>query len=585
MRVTNRLKVMVVASVAMLVTALTPGVASAADNFDRLVDGNNDSYQPSISDDGNLVVFHTFATNVPGTTTTADRSNVVLYNKSADTYTLVSDNVFDSLNAQISADGSTVVFQSYSNQGVADDNPFSDIFSYDVGTETVTRVTAGLANGEYYSPKVSADGRYIVFSGAPCCTDGVVNGTFDVYYKDTNAGGAPTNVTNGNGDSWFASVSDDGSIVAFNSLAGDLGPLTAAAVTVPAVWVWRPGTGAFSKVADSAARPNMAGGGGHMTYQKASGPQVYVMHKTLNGGAEVNLVPGNGEVLGDAENPFNFGDDRKLRSPGPQISADGSEVVFDTTNPNLAPNDVAGRDVFVWNGSIFLLTTGNSDSFHASISGNGSHITFRSDATNFTTDADTNDFRDIFFIATPTSTPGVNTSFVDVPAGAFYEDAVDWLVAQGITSGTTPTTYSPQNEVTRAQMAAFLWRYAGSPAPAGSHSFSDVPAGAFYEDAVTWLVEQGITGGTTPTTYSPQNAVTRAQMAAFLHRFSGSPTGAPAHSFTDVPAGAFYEDSVSWLVDNGITGGTTPTTYSPTAEVTRAQMAAFLFRHNTNVGL
>ena len=114
-------------------------------------------------------------------------------------------------------------------------------------------------------------------------------------------------------------------------------------------------------------------------------------------------------------------------------------------------------------------------------------------------------------------------SFADVSAGAYYNKAVSWLVESEITGGTSPTTFSPNNVVTRGQMAQFLWRAAGSPEPAGQNSFTDVATGAFYNKAVSWLVESEITGGTSPTTFSPNNVVTRGQMAQFLWRNACGP--------------------------------------------------------------
>jgi hypothetical protein len=172
------------------------------------------------------------------------------------------------------------------------------------------------------------------------------------------------------------------------------------------------------------------------------------------------------------------------------------------------------------------------------------------------------------------------TEFFDVAVDQFYSDAVTWLASEGITTGTSPTTYRPGDPVTRAQMATFLWRYDGRPEPAAlDTAFTDVPAGTFYAKAVAWLAEEKITTGTTPTTYSPGDSVTRAQMATFLWRYSGSPEPTSLDSpFSDVVAGSFYEKAVAWLVEQGITIGTSPTTYSPNDPVTRGQMATFLWR-------
>ncbi len=121
----------------------------------------------------------------------------------------------------------------------------------------------------------------------------------------------------------------------------------------------------------------------------------------------------------------------------------------------------------------------------------------------------------------PCVAPGPH-GFSDVPSGSYYDVAVGWLLEAAITSGTGPGTFSPNQAVTRAQMAVFLWRSAGSPTPVGSHGFGDVPPGAYFGNAVTWLVGQGITTGTGPGTFSPSQPVTRAQMGVFLWRSSCS---------------------------------------------------------------
>jgi hypothetical protein len=171
------------------------------------------------------------------------------------------------------------------------------------------------------------------------------------------------------------------------------------------------------------------------------------------------------------------------------------------------------------------------------------------------------------------------SDFSDVPSGVYYETAVDWLVQEGITTGTSATTFSPDDPVTRGQMATFLWRYDGEPATVGSGPFTDVLFGAYYFSAVLWLVQQGITTGTSATTFSPDDPVTRGQMATFLWRYAGKPAPAGASPFTDVSSDAYYAEAVAWLVGEGITTGTSATTFSPDDPVTRGQMAAFLWRY------
>ena len=169
--------------------------------------------------------------------------------------------------------------------------------------------------------------------------------------------------------------------------------------------------------------------------------------------------------------------------------------------------------------------------------------------------------------------------FVDVATGSYYEDAVDWAVENGITKGTDDTHFSPDGICTRAQAVTFLWRTAGSPKPeTRAMPFTDVPVGSYYYDAVLWAVENGITKGTSDTTFSPNMTCTRAQIVAFLWRSEKSPAAGTANPFADVKSTAYYADAVLWAVKENITKGTTSTTFSPNADCTRAQIVTFLWR-------
>ena len=180
--------------------------------------------------------------------------------------------------------------------------------------------------------------------------------------------------------------------------------------------------------------------------------------------------------------------------------------------------------------------------------------------------------------ATPPPAPGVNP-FVDVPSGVYYEEAVLWAVDKGITKGTDTTHFSPNGICTRAQAVTFLWRAAGSPAAkSGAMPFTDVKASSYYETAVLWAVENGITNGTTATTFSPEQNCSRAQIVTFLWRSEKSPAAGTVNPFTDVKASAYYADAVLWAVKKDVTKGTTATTFSPNDNCTRAQIVTFLYR-------
>ena len=169
--------------------------------------------------------------------------------------------------------------------------------------------------------------------------------------------------------------------------------------------------------------------------------------------------------------------------------------------------------------------------------------------------------------------------FVDVATGSYYEDAVDWAVENGITKGTDDTHFSPDGICTRAQAVTFLWRAAGSPAAKSSTMpFTDVKAGSYYYDAVLWAVENGITKGTSDTMFSPDANCSRAQIVTFLWRSQKSPAAGTANPFADVKSTAYYADAVLWAVKEDITKGTTNTTFSPDADCTRAQIVTFLWR-------
>ena len=170
--------------------------------------------------------------------------------------------------------------------------------------------------------------------------------------------------------------------------------------------------------------------------------------------------------------------------------------------------------------------------------------------------------------------------FVDVTEGAYYYDAMLWAVDNGITTGTSATTFEPGTACTRGQVVTFLWRAAGEPAPTTTETaFTDIEEGAYYYEAVLWAVENGITAGTSETTFSPNETCTRGQVVTFLWRAAEEPKAADAeHSFTDVSEGAFYYDAMLWAVENGITAGTTATTFAPSESCTRGQVVTFLFR-------
>ena len=174
--------------------------------------------------------------------------------------------------------------------------------------------------------------------------------------------------------------------------------------------------------------------------------------------------------------------------------------------------------------------------------------------------------------------------FVDVPANAYYYDAVLWAAENGITGGVDDVHFAPNAPCTRAQIVTFLWRAAGSPVVNYAMNFSDAPADAYFAEAVRWAVSQGITKGTSDTTFSPNATCTRAQTMTFIYRSEqaqgGGMQGAGMfqNPFSDVDPENYFGEAVMWAVANGVTNGTGDTTFSPGADCTRAQIVTFLYR-------
>lgn len=182
--------------------------------------------------------------------------------------------------------------------------------------------------------------------------------------------------------------------------------------------------------------------------------------------------------------------------------------------------------------------------------------------------------------------PPVNdpsTGFTDVKNAAYYADAAKWAVDRGITNGQTTTLFGAEASCTRAQIVTFLWRAAGSPVPQTTKNpFTDLSEDAYYYQAVLWAVEQGITVGTTETTFDPDQTCTRGEAVTFLHRNAGEAVAAGNHGFQDVNGSDYYDNAVQWAREKNITSGTTETTFSPNARCTRGQIVTFLYRNLGN---
>lgn len=179
------------------------------------------------------------------------------------------------------------------------------------------------------------------------------------------------------------------------------------------------------------------------------------------------------------------------------------------------------------------------------------------------------------------SLPTFRGAFCDVPVGSWFDASTAWMVANGITNGVAPRLFGPDQLLTRSQMVTFMWRESGSPAVGSNSGFVDVDPLAYYAEAVTWARANGITKGTSPTTFSPDQVVTRGQLVTLIWRRAGSPVASPSSGFVDVPPSAWYAEPVTWAKGRGVTKGTSPAIFSPNDPVTRAQAATLLYRNAT----
>ncbi len=170
------------------------------------------------------------------------------------------------------------------------------------------------------------------------------------------------------------------------------------------------------------------------------------------------------------------------------------------------------------------------------------------------------------------------TPFTDLVEGKYYLDAVAWAYTNGITGGTTATTFGPEDSCTRAQVVTFLWAANGRPAPTGTENpFQDIQSGKYYYDAVLWAVEKGITGGASANEFAPDRVVTRSEFVTFLWNAEGKPAVSIENPFPDVDEGKWYTQPVLWAYANGITSGMKDGTFGVKDPCTRAQVVTFLY--------
>jgi len=251
--------------------------------------------------------------------------------------------------------------------------------------------------------------------------------------------------------------------------------------------------------------------------------------------------------------------DRKPEVVGPDLVATSAWVGADNTGTSYAAPHVAGLVALILGAAPDLTPAGVK-----------ARITSRASR------AGDPDYKHGWGVIRLGSLPSTITAI----RGHWAEEALDWAFTAGITDScpTLDALTCPELAVTRDEMARFLWRFRSTPLAAVASSFDDVSVDASYVPAVDWLAETGITLGCTATTYCPAGTVTRAEMAAFLWRLEGAPEGSPAAGFSDVPVGFFAGHAVDWLLASGTTTGCTATSYCPQGLVTRAEIFTFLQR-------
>ena len=280
--------------------------------------------------------------------------------------------------------------------------------------------------------------------------------------------------------------------------------------------------------------------------------------QTINGGLVITKVSSGSSSSGSSNPTYSVTTPSKSENGGVAVSAKNARK-GDTVTVTVTPDAGYRLDkltVTDKNGNVLKLTD----------KGNGKY--------SFTMPDGKVEVKAVFAKKVETS------PFEDVSADAYYNQAVQWAQEKGITDGISSNLFGPKQPCTRSQIVTFLWRAAGSPEPKSTAAgMTDVAPGSYYAKAVAWAVENGITTGTAEGTFSPDATCTRAQAVTFLARAQNAKaTGKTA--FSDVPADSYFADAVAWAQANGVTTGTSETTFSPDSDCTRAQIVTFLYRAN-----
>ncbi len=595
----------------------------SVDRFDGQADAGSDGAR--LSADGLHVAFTSEATDLVAGDTNALR-DVFLRDLEAGTTELVSIDRFGGAAdgtsgfdgsglASVSADGRYVAFQSAATDLVAGDtNGHNDVFVRDMTAGTTTLVSVdsggGASDAASGAPVLSDDGRTVAFwSNATDLVGGDTNAATDVFVRDLDAGtttlvsvdaaGGPSDGFSGSSPIGMPAISADGGHVAFGSGATDLVDSDTNGKTDVFVRDLDLGVTTLVSVdagggpsADHSTEPALSADGSVVAFWSRANDLVAGDTNGVNdvfvrdvGAGVTTLV--SADLTGEAGD----GDSRRA-----DISADGRFVTFQSSASDLVAGDTNfALDVFVRDvviGETELVSVDSSGgpaddgSFQPSIDGAGTNVAFTSSAHDLVAGGSSGGIE--LFVRGLAGTPGcapdpvVTGPFSDVGPSHPFCDEISWLIGAGITSGYDDGTYRPTAQVSRAAMAAFLYRFEGSPAftAPGTATFTDVPTGHPFFHEIEWLAASGITGGFPDGTFRPGSSVSRQAMAAFLHRQSGEPpfTDPEVASFTDVPLDSTFFHQIEWLASTGITTGFADGTFKPGATVTRQAMAAFLQR-------
>jgi Tol biopolymer transport system component len=479
--------------------------------------------------------------------------------------------------SDLSSDGRWVVYTSSADP--TGDNPDGnrEVFRHDRDTDTTVQVT-DLPDGDAARPSVSDDGESVAYL--------YVDQPLAVPHLATVTGGgdiAVGGVSNDGIDD--IEISDDGSVVVYDSSANDDGQN---ADGNREVWRFATGTLATTNLTQTApgttsTDPSVDGDGDRIAFT-SDGELDPTVTQDVVARDEVFLFEGTpGEARQLSQDPDGA-------AWGAHVDDAGERVLF--TAPYAAGTSAWLADVaaeIVQSASRGPL---KDELYEAeAISGDGrygfmSGLRIRLDTLAIAGAVGDGAVDDTGHVTTASSSAGLSVwtcpSFVDVSFAHPFSDDVEWLSTEQISTGNLDGSYRPATSVSRAAMAAFLYRLAGSPTfdPPGVASFSDVSTSHPFFAEVEWLVEQGITEGFSDDTYRPSSAVTRQAMSAFIYRTVGSPVYVPppTASFADVSTAHPFFAEIEWMNSEAITTGYPDDTFRPAADVTRQAMAAFLHR-------